>query len=269
MYLPRSYKIEGAKKINKDVKLIRIKSPLNPLPGNFFEVSIPGVGECPLVSCSYEPKYLDILMRNAGNVTSKIFELNKGDSIFIRGPYGKGFPIEELKGYNLVFVAGGTGIAPITSFIEYVEKNRKDFGEIFIYFGFRNDEGILLKDKIKRWSKKFKVQICLDEKSKDVFCKKGFVNEIMKKQRPNFDKNKTRALMCGPEPMMKAVSRALNGFGIKDNQIYWSMERRMECAFGSCGRCMIQDVYVCKDGPVFRYDLIKVKLINEARSNEG
>ncbi len=267
-YLPKPYKIEEMQKINSDVKLIKIKSNMNPPPGKFFEVSIPGVGECPLASCSYDNKYLNILMRNAGNVTSKIFELGKGDYIFIRGPYGNGFPIEELKGHDIIFVAGGTGIAPVTSMIEYVEKNRKDFGQIFIYFGFRNQDCILLKDRVKKWSKEFKVYVCLDEESNNAKCYTGFVNDIIDKQKPNFDKIKTRALMCGPEGMMENVSKSLKKIGIKDSQIYWSMERRMECAFGSCGRCLIQDVYVCKDGPVFKYDFIKTKLINEARSNE-
>jgi len=267
-FLPKPYKIESSEIVADNVKLIRVKSPMNPLPGKFFEVSIPGVGEAPLASCSYDKEYLNILMRNAGNVTSKLFELGKGEELFIRGPYGKGFPLEELKGYNLILVAGGTGIAPVTSLIDYIEKNKNDFGEIFIYFGFKNEENILLKNKIEKWNKSFGVQICLDETSDNSSCAKGFVNEIIEKQSPSFDKQKTRALMCGPEPMMEAVSKTLNKFGINDDQIYWSMERRMECAFGSCGRCLIQDVYVCKDGPVFRYDFIKTKLENEERSNK-
>jgi len=268
IFSSKPYKIEEVETVNDNVKLMKVKSNMNPLPGKFFEVSLPGVGECPLASCSYDDKYLNILMRNAGNVTSRVFQLEKGDKIFIRGPYGKGFPIKELKGHDLIFIAGGTGIAPVTSLIEYVEKNRKDFGKVFIYFGFKNDDNILLKDKIKKWSREFKVNICLDEESKDAKHYTGFVNDIIDKQRPNFYKENIRALICGPEIMMENVTKSLNKLGIKDNQIYWSMERRMECAFGSCGRCLIQDVYVCKDGPVFRYDLIKEKLANEARSNK-
>ena len=190
-FLPKTYKIEEMQKINKNVKLIKIKSNINPFPGKFFEVSIPGVGEAPLASCSYDDKYLNILMRRAGNVTSRIFELDKGDEIFIRGPYGRGFPINELKGHDLIFVAGGTGIAPVTSFIEYVEKNRKDFGQIFIYFGFKNQDRILLKDRVKKWSKEFKVHVCLDEQGNDAKCYTGFVNDIIDKQKPIFYKENT------------------------------------------------------------------------------
>jgi anaerobic sulfite reductase subunit B len=264
---PKKYKVLSVKKINSDVRLFRIKSNMNPKPGNFFETSILGVGEAPLASCSYNKNYLDLLVRNAGGVTAKMFELKKNDVVFIRGAYGKGFPLEELKGKDLILVAGGTGIAPITSLIEYVEQNRKNFGEVQIYFGFRNENYILLKDRIKNWAKKFRVVICLNEKSRKY--RTGFVHEVMCKDGIEVkNKEKTAALMCGPEMMMKAVSAELNKKGINNNQIYWSMERRMECAFGSCGRCLIQDVYVCKDGPVFRYDFIKPKLDNEEESNK-
>lgn len=271
VFEPKKNKIISVKKITSDVNLFRVKSSMNPLPGKFFEVSILGVGECPLASCSYNSKYLDLLVKNAGGVTSKLFELKNNDSVFIRGPYGRGFPVRELKGKDLVLVAGGTGIAPVTSLIEYIEKNRKDFGEVFIYFGFRNEEYILLEERIKKWEKikGFNVIVCLNEKTKKNNYKKGFVHEILKSENPWFKNTEnTIAFLCGPEIMMKSVSLELNNLGLKDNQIYWSMERRMECGFGSCGRCLIQDVYVCKDGPVFRYDIIKPKLENEERSNK-
>jgi len=272
-FTPKKHKIISVKKITPETNLFRIKSSMNPLPGKFFEVSILGVGEAPLASCSYDSKYLDLLVKNAGGVTSKLFELKKNNNVFIRGPYGRGFPVEEFKGKNLVLVAGGTGVAPVTSLIEYIEKNRKYFEKISIYFGFKSEEYILLEERIKKWEKKFKVVVCLNDinnknrKNKNNY-KKGFINEILKFEKPWFkDEKNTIACLCGPEIMMKAVSLELNNLGLKDNQIYWSMERRMECAFGSCGRCLIQDVYVCKDGPVFRYDIIKPKLENEEVSN--
>ncbi|MFZ5954933.1 MAG: FAD/NAD(P)-binding protein [Nanoarchaeota archaeon] len=266
MYIPQKYKIINIKKFTPDVKLIRVKSNLNPLPGQFFEVSILGIGECPLASCSYENNYLDILVRDAGSVTSALFNLKENDEIFIRGPYGKGFPIKKLKKKNLITIAGGTGIAPITSLIEYVEKNRKDFGNVKIFFGFRNENYILLKGKIDRWQKKFDVTICLDKKEKKNNFQEGFLHQIISKNK--FSVKDTIAFLCGPEIMMSSVSEVLNNFGLKNNKIYWSMERRMECGMGNCGRCLIQDIYVCKDGPVFRYDILKPKLENEASANK-
>ena len=266
MYNAKPYKITEIQTFTPDVKLFKINAKLNPKPGQFMEVSIPGIGECPLASCSFNNNEIDLLTREAGNVTSAIFNLKKNESLFVRGPYGKGFPIEKLKGKNLILVAGGTGLAPITSLIEYIEQNRKDFGDIQIYFGFRNDKHILLRDKINKWSKKFKIVVTLDEKCKDPLCKFGLIHEIMDKYPPTSENSV--ALLCGPEQMMKSVTKKLNSFKITDDRIYWSLERRMECAFGNCGRCLIQDVYVCKDGPVFRYDFIKPRIENEEYSNK-
>jgi len=264
-YLPKKYKLEGVKKYTDDVKLFKVKCGISPKPGQFVEVSIPGIGECPLASCSYDSKHVDLLTRNAGNVTSAMFNALSKDSLYIRGPYGKGFPLEELKDKNLILVAGGTGIAPITSVIEYVEKNRKDFGEVLIYFGFRDEANILLGERINRWRKKFDVHICLS-KEKNKKYESGFVGEMMHKHKPITENSV--ALLCGPEIMMESATKELNGCGISNNRIYWSLERRMECGFGSCGRCQIQDLYVCKDGPIFRYDIIKSRLDNENSANK-
>lgn len=266
MYNPLPFKITSAKDINKEVKLFRIKTKMNPSPGQFFEVSVPGVGECPLASCSYDEKNLDILIKKTGSVTSEIFNLKKGANLFIRGPYGKGFPIEEFKGKNLVMIAGGTGIAPVTSLIDCIEKRRKEFGKIKIYFGFRSKEFILLKEKIEQWKKKFDVVVMLDKSEKGWKGEVGFISDLLLKTKPGI--KDYLAVLCGPEIMMETATKALNSLGIGDAKIYWSMERRMECAIGNCGRCLIQDVYVCKDGPVFRYDFLKSRLDNENSNNK-
>jgi anaerobic sulfite reductase subunit B len=260
-YLPKEYELTNVKKYTNDVKLFKVKCNKNPEPGQFIEVSIPGIGECPLASCSYNPEYVELLTRNAGNVTSAMFNSLSKSSLFIRGPYGKGFPVEELKNKNLILIAGGTGIAPITSLINYIEKNRKDFKKIIIYFGFRDEKNILLKDKISKWNKKFKVHICLSDDPNNKNYESGFINELMKKHKPE-TKNSV-FLLCGPEIMMDVATKHLNKCKITNNRIYWSLERRMECGFGSCGRCQLQDMYVCKDGPIFRYDKIKSRLDNE------
>lgn len=260
----KQYKIINTRQLTENVRLIRVKSDINPMPGQFFQVSIPGIGECPLASCSYNNKFIDILLKNAGNLSSQIFKMKTNESISIRGPYGNGFPIEKIKNKNIIIIAGGTGIAPVASFIEYIDKNRKDFKDIFIYFGFRDDKNILLKDRINKYKKKFKLRIALSETRIHEY-EKGFVQDIMDKHKPETEN--TVALLCGPEPMMYAVTQELKKLEIKNNNIFWSMERRMECGFGSCGRCQIQDLYVCRDGPVFSYDIIKPRLDNE-ESNE-
>ncbi len=265
-YQPIPYKITSIKNYTPDVKLFKIKCGLNPAPGTFVEISIPGIGECPLASCSHTKGYLELLTRNAGNVTSAIFNLKKNDTILIRGPHGKGFPIEELKNRNLILIAGGTGIAPITSMINYIEQNKKSFKKIFIYFGFRDEQCILLKERIEKWKKEFNLFIGLSSDPNSHKYEKGFINEIMERHKP--DIKNTAALLCGPEAMMDCATKELNSLGLQNKNIYWSLERRMECAFGSCGRCQIQDLYVCKDGPIFRYDKIKPRLDNENSSQK-
>ena len=263
-YQPKPYKIKSIKTYTDDVKLFKIKCDMNPAPGTFVEVSIPGIGECPLASCSHDKKYLELLTKNAGNVTSAIFNLKKGDTLLIRGPHGKGFPIEDLKNKNLILIAGGTGVAPITSMINYIEQNKDQFKKIFIYFGFRDRENILLKKRVEKWKKEFSLYLGL---SNDPNCQKhetGFINEIIENHKP--ETSDTVALLCGPEIMMDVATKELNSLGITNSQIYWSLERRMECAFGSCGRCQIQDLYVCKDGPIFQYSKIKPRLDNENSS---
>jgi len=265
-YLPKPFQIIEIKTINKEVKLFKIKSNLNPKPGQFLEVSLPGIGECPLASCLFNNQEINLLIKKAGNLTSALFRLKPKDLLYIRGPYGKGFPIKKLENKNLILIAGGTGIAPITSLISYIEQNKEKFKQIIIYFGFRNKNYILLKEKIKQWQKKFNVTITLDKKEKSGSYKQGFVHETINKFPPK--KENRIAVMCGPEIMMKSVTQVLNKLGLDNNQIYWSLERRMECGLGICNRCLIQDVYVCKDGPVFRYDVIKPKIENEEFSNK-
>lgn len=265
-YLPKPYKIEEILKYNSDTWLFRVKSKMNPMPGKFIEVSIPGVGEAPLASCSYDPNYLDILTKKVGRLTGEMFKLKKGDELWIRGAYGNGFPISELKGMNLILVGGGTGMASVTSLVDYISKNRKDFGEISIYFGFRDEESVLLKEKIKKWSKEFNVHVGLSRDPHTHKYEKGHVQDIMKKNKLPVEH--TYAVLCGPESLMESVTQELRLLGIKDERIYWSMERRMECAIGSCGRCQIFDLYVCRDGPVYRYDVIKPALDKENSANK-
>lgn len=249
------------KKYTEDVKLYRIKTKMNPAPGQFFQVSVLGIGECPLASCSYNNKYVDVIIRNAGRVTNAIFKLKKNDKIFIRGPYGKGYNLKDLEKKDILLIAGGTGIAPVASLADYIWQKTENFGKISIFFGFRDEKHILLEDRIKKWKKKFEVNLCLNTKSNSIKCNTGMLHEIIENNL-NFSE-RLIAILCGPEPMMENVSKVLNKKGITENKIYWNMERRMECAFGSCGRCLIQDVYVCRDGPVFRYDFIKKRLENE------
>jgi anaerobic sulfite reductase subunit B len=256
---PKPQKIVLMRRMTEDTFFMRIKSNMNPMPGQFFQVSVLGIGECPLASCSFNKNYLDTLVRNVGSVTNALSKLKKGDNVFIRGPYGKGYPVKKVKKRNLLVIAGGTGVASVTPLIEYVEKHRKDFLDVSIFLGFRSAEHILFNDKIKKWKKKFDLKLCLDkapsELKRKLGCEIGLLPEIIAKHKIKL--KKTAAFICGPQIMMKYTIDKLKKAGFKEKQIYISLERRMECGFGACGRCMIRNFYVCKDGPVFRLDKIK------------
>lgn len=263
-YVGKKCKILKIEKLTDNVSVFSLKNTSKPIPGKFFEISVPGVGECPITSCTYNKDHIDLLTKNVGNVTKEMFRKKVGEFLSVRGPYGHGFPIKDLQGKNLIIVGSGTGLAPVASLIDYISQNRKDFNKIFIYFGFRDVENILLKKEIKKWEKKFHVFIGLS-REKNHKHEKGYVQDIIKKHKPLIEN--TIGILCGPEMMMDSVTKELNKLGVKNNKIYWSMERRMECGFGSCGRCQLQDLYVCRDGPVFRYDVVKPRLDNENSAN--
>ena len=159
-----------------------------------------------------------------------------------------------MKGRDIVVIAGGTGIAPPRSALDYVEKHRKKYGKVRVFLGFRNPEDIWFKDDVDKWKKKFETNITVDAPDENWKGPVGVVTKILE------DKNfceKCVFIICGPPVMIKFVIQLLKKKNMKDEQIYVSLERQMKCGTGKCGHCMIHGKYVCKDGPVFRYDEIK------------
>ena len=146
----KRYKIKEVLPQTDDNILFRIKTNLNPEPGQFVQVSIPGVGEAPISTASYNHKILDLNVRLVGSVTKAMARMQKGDKIHLRGPYGRGYPMDYLKGKNLILVGGGCGVAPLRGIIEFVDKNKNDYGNISMFFGFRSPSDVLFKDEIKQ-----------------------------------------------------------------------------------------------------------------------
>jgi len=257
IYQAKRYKITDVVEQTGDNIMLRIKTRLNPKPGEFVEVSIPGIGEVPISSASYNNKVLDLNIRIVGNVTEAISKLKKGDKIHLRGPYGKGYPIDELKGKNLILIAGGCGLAPLRGIIEYIDQHRLDYREIYLFFGFRSPDDVLFKDEIREWEEVYHMNLSVDEAmGENPFnCPVGFVTGILEKAE--LPVNNTEVLMCGPHVMMEKSIRILENKGFHDNKIWVSFERHMKCTTGKCGHCMINGMYVCIDGPVFRYDEVK------------
>lgn len=253
-YLPTKYKIMKIFKETHDTATFRIKCSYKHAPGQFFEIGVLGIGECPVSICSYSKDYVDLCIRNVGNVTNAIHSRKTGNYIWMRGPYGNGYPMHELYGKDVCLIGGGTGTAPLVGALEYIEKNRKAFGNVDVFFGFRFPHDILFKRDIKKWKKKFNLYLTVDKGEKAWKGNVGVVTKLLDNAKISTD---SAVLICGPPIMTKFVMQSLEKKGIKEDNVYISFERLMSCGIGKCGHCELGGKYVCKQGPVFRYDRAK------------
>ena len=252
--IPEKRKVIYYKKESPDSFTIRLDWKIKHDPGQFVMVSIPGVGECPISICSHSDKYVELNIRQVGNVTNALAKIKKGDVLLARGPYGKGYPMASFKGNNLIIIGGGCGIAPLKGIIEYVETHRNDYEDIMLFLGFRTPKYILFEKEMKTWEKNFDMSVSFD-KSEGNSCfsgKIGFITNLVDASQID-NKNKI-VFVCGPPIMMKLVVDILKKKGFHEDQIFLSFERHMKCGVQKCGHCMINGIYVCKDGPVFRFD---------------
>ena len=229
-------------------------------PGQFMMLSLFGVGEAALsISNIPEDGPINTTIRAVGNVTNKLKELQKGDTLGMRGPYGTGWPLDEAKGKNILLVAGGMGLAPLRGVIKHIALKRNNFGHLEILYGARTPNDMIFTDQFPEWHQieKSHLDLTVDGISPGTRWdgKIGLVTNCFPtmKTRPH----NSVALVCGPEIMMRFVATCLETIGFKDNQIFLSLERRMKCGIGKCGHCQIGPKYVCKDGPVFSYQNIK------------
>ena len=227
-------------------------------PGQCAMLSVPGVGEA-MFSITSSPtlmEYQEFSIKKCGCVTEWLHSMDIGQQITIRGPYGRPFPVDDdLKGKDLVFIAGGVGLAPLHSVINYVLDNRENYGTVDIVYGSRSKEDLLdLPEILSSWmnpKNNMNVHLTIDREQPEWDGHVGFVPNYVKEL--GFDPQKT-VLVCGPPIMIKFTLEALTSLGFEKTQIYTTMELRMKCGVGKCGRCNIGDKYVCKDGPVFRFD---------------
>ena len=254
-YLPKLAKITRIIKETSDTKTYTLAYKTKYDPGQFVEVSVIGIGEAPISICSYSNKTIDLCIRDVGNVTHIISKLKKGNYLAIRGPYGFGYPMQYMINNDIIVVAGGTGVAPVRSVIEFIEQKRNNFRNVDIFLGFRSPGDVLFMKYIKRWQNKFNVHLTVDKADKSWKYNIGVVTKLLENSNLN-NENKT-VVTCGPPIMIKFVIQTLEKLGFHHDQIYVSFERLMKCGIGKCGHCMIKGIYVCKDGPVFRYDTVK------------
>ena len=228
-------------------------------PGQFVMISVPGVGEAPISISSSPTKKgsFELVVRKAGTLTSALHALTTGDPVGIRGPFGRGFPVETLKGQDLLFIGGGCGNIPLHSLIAYVLDNRKDFGALNILLGCKTPQTMLFVDELEQWEKQPGVVINKTVDQADATWK-GNVG-LITKLIPGIDCDpaKTYAVIVGPPIMYKFVIQELLKKKFADDHIILSLERHMKCGVGKCGHCQIGDIYCCQEGPVFTYEEIK------------
>ncbi len=263
LFTTTQYRIVKKDKLTSDIYLFRVEKPgkgktnekLSYQPGQFYQISISGIGEAPISVCSYADDYIEFNIRAAGDVTDNIVKLKEGDAIWLRGPYGTHYPMNNFHDKSLVIIGGGTGVAPLRGVLKYVEKHRAEYERIHVFFGFKNPEEILFKRDMELWNRLFDLCLTVDKAAPDYKGKVGLPTKFI--EEPKLDPKDKIAIICGPPIMIKFTIQSLEKLGFTHDQIYISHERRMKCGVGMCGHCMISGVYVCKDGPVFRYDKIK------------
>lgn len=266
IYVPQPATVVRAETMTRLERFLELKlddgRPLGHLPGQFVEVSVPGIGEAP-ISVSSSPTQGDtfeLVVRNVGNVSGALHRLEPGAKVGVRGPFGTTFPYEEAKGKDVLCIAGGIGLVPVRSMIRYVLDNRADYGRLIILFGAKTPAERLFVDELDEWKNRDDVELLetVDQGDESWTGSVGVITVLIPKLE--LDVANTIAVVCGPPVMYKFVMLALSDHKLPNEQIFVSLERRMKCGVGKCGHCQIGHLYVCQDGPVFRYsDIAHIK----------
>jgi len=268
IYTPYAARIEELRIENKDVTTLRlvfqdqeVGKNFSFQPGQFVELSVPGEGEATfcLASSPEERGYVECSVKRVGLVTEAIHRLDRYALVGLRGPYGNSFPLKNMEERNLIFVAGGIGLAALRSLIRVVLSTRKDFGSILILYGARSVEDQVYKEELEQWQSRKDVDTVLTVdpggETGEWQGEIGFVPAVLEKLNP--DRNNATVITCGPPIMIRYVLAALDRMGFDPQSVITTLEMKMKCGLGHCGRCNVGPLYVCKDGPVFTYAQIK------------
>jgi NAD(P)H-flavin reductase len=234
----------------------------NFVPGQFNMLTAFGVGEIP-ISFSGDPAEPNSIMhtvKSVGAVSEALTRLKPGDILGLRGPFGMGWPMAELTGRDVVVIAGGVGLAPLRPVLYRLLAERARYGHVVLLYGTRSPADILFREELEGWRRRLDVEIdmTVDHATTAWRGHVGVVTTLIPHE--SFDPLHTIALVCGPEIMMRFAIAALKDAGVADEAIYLSMERNMKCAVGFCGHCQLGPVFVCRDGPTFRYDQVRPML---------
>ena len=260
--IPKIAEITNIRAETPDVKTFTVltpdgKKPFDHRPGQCAMLSVPGAGEAmfSITSSPTDKEIMEFSIKRCGTFTDFLHDCEPGQQITVRGPYGRAFPVDtEFAGKDLLFIAGGIGLAPLRSVINYCRDNREKYGKLDIVYGSRSKDDLVFYKEIKdRWceGENVNVYLTIDREQEGWDGHVGFVPNFVKEL--GFDNNRV-AIVCGPPIMIKFTAANLLDIGFEKTQIYTTMEMKMKCGVGKCGRCNIGSKYVCKDGPVFRFD---------------
>jgi NAD(P)H-flavin reductase len=236
------------------------RGPLSFEAGQFCLISVFGEGEATfcIASSPLDKEYFEVTVKRLGKVTRAIHDLEENDIVGFRGPYGNSFPLESLKGRDIVIAGGGIGIAPLRPVIYKLLSERDKYGKILILFGTRTTKDFLYDHDFAEWSKRGDVEVVttVDPGGEDDNWKGkvGFVPTILEELKPSGD---SVLITCGPPIMIKVIFESARKLGFKPRDVITTLEMKMKCGVGTCGRCNIGSVYVCKDGPVFTLEEIE------------
>lgn len=267
IYLPEQYELLAIEQKTHVETQFTVAFDKEAHAGQFVQVSLPMVGECPisLASINQEAGTLDLLIRKVGVVTDAIFNTPIGGHLHLRGPFGKAFPIEQYEGKHLIVVSGGSGIAPVQPIIQHFERNPEKVKSLTLISGFRDQDNIIYKENFAVWSQipNFDVIVTVDksnEKEMPFEVKEGLVTKWISELNLKEPIEEYIFVVVGPPMMMKFSTIEVTKLGIADAQIWVSFERNMSCAVGKCGHCKIDETYICLEGPVFNYQKAKTLL---------
>ena len=263
-YIPYPVRIEQVTIENeeRDLKTFKLafldpehEKAFDYIPGQFAEVSVLGKGECPIgiASSPTEEGYLLFTVKKTGVVTGELHNLTEGRVIGVRGPLGKSYPLDRMKGKNVVIVGGGFAFTTLRALTKYMisDSNRNDYGEITVIYGARSPGELLYKDELKEWEARddLKTIITVDKGDADWKGREGFVPTVLEEAAPS--SKDALMVVCGPPIMIKFTLPVIEKLGFAPSDTILSLEMRMKCGIGKCGRCNIGSKYACKDGPVF------------------
>ncbi|MBU1241159.1 FAD/NAD(P)-binding protein [Myxococcota bacterium] len=266
LFMPKEALITETKWMTKDTKHFVLKwadgSKVSHQPGQIVEASLFGFGEIPLgfATSPTQENSFELVIRQVGRVSTALCKLEAGDTMLIRAPLGKGFPLDELRGEKVMIIAGGLGIVPTRSLINYITDRRDEFKSFTLFYGARNPSELLFKEDLVKWRSSKDVHYF---ETVDGCCEEdnwkgntGVITTLFKQAEVTPD---TKVIICGPPIMYRFVMMELYKCNVPHENVYVDLERRMKCGVGKCGHCQINDKYVCIDGPVFKYSELDSK----------